>query len=167
MTSTEAMPEKKNILIQLPEIYKQTPMFCGPTCLRMIFKFHGIEKTEEELAELTKASRTDGTSPDEIVRVAREFGFQAEYKTRSSIEELRLLIEQGVPPIVDWFSEENGHYSIVIGIDDEYVTMAEPLTGSTRTLTIKNFLIKWFELDAYPPQDPSNFTLRDIIIIKK
>ncbi len=155
-------------IIELPEIYKQTPMFCGPTCLRIVFRYYDIQKTEEELAEMCQSSRETGTDPQNMVQVAQELGLRTEYMRESSIDEVRSLTSQGIPVIVDWFSpEQAGHYSVIIGVGNRELIMAEPLTGSTRRMTIKDFLNHWFELDSYPPKDPSKFTLREMIVIQK
>ena len=44
--------------------------------------------------------------------------------------------------------------------------MVDPLTGNIKKITFQDFLNRWFELDSYPPQNPVNFKLREIIVIK-
>jgi len=159
---------KEGKLRQLPiELFKQSEGFCGPTSLRMVLAYYGTEKTEDELVNLMSATREYGCDPTDIVSAATRLGFDAQYKDRSSIEEVTSFIDQKNPVIVQWFSpEENGHYSVISGYEDDNLVMVDPLTGSIRKITSQDFLNRWFELDSYPPQNPANFKLRELIVIK-
>jgi len=98
---------------------------------------------------------------------ARFWVFAVTYKQRSSITELKSLVESGVPVIVEWFSpEDNGHYSPVVGFEGDDILLADSLIGDIRRMPIKQFEIRWFEIDDYPPKEPANFFLREIFIIK-
>jgi len=149
------------------ELFKQSEGFCGPASLKMILGYYGTKKTEDELADLIGATREYGCDPADIVTAAEKVGFTAQYKEGSSIEEITSLIDQKVPVIVQWFSpEENGHYSVISGYEGDNLVMVDPLTGSIRKIVSQDFLNRWFELDVYPPENPANFKLREIIIIK-
>lgn len=156
-------------MIKLPKIYKQTTLYtCGPAALAMVFGYYGIEKSEEELVELAKTTQENGTENKDMVRVAQELGLDAEYKKESSIAELKQFVDRGIPIIVLWFSpEEGGHFSVVVEVNSDEVVMADSLLGGERRMKIIDFLNRWFELDDYPPQNPANFTLREIIVIRK
>jgi len=149
------------------ELFKQSEGFCGPASLKMVLSYYGTEKTEDELADLMGATREYGCDPIDIVSAAEKVGFSAQYKERSSIEEITSFIDQKIPVIVQWFSpEENGHYSVISGYEGDNLVMVDPLTGSFRKIASQDFLNRWFELDSYPPQNPANFKLREIIVIK-
>lgn len=149
------------------ELFKQSEGFCGPASLKIILAYYGTEKTEDELANVMGATREYGCDPADIVSVAEKIGYSAQYKERSSIGEITSLIDQEIPVIVQWFSpEENGHYSVISGYENDNLVMVDPLTGSVRKIASQDFLNRWFELDAYPPKNPANFKLREIIIIK-
>ena len=117
---------------QLPiELFKQSEGFCGPASLKMVLVYYGIEKTEDEVADLIGATREYGCDPIDIVSAAEKVGFSAQYKERSSIEEITSFIDQKIPVIVQWFSpEENGHYSVISGYEGDNLVMVDPLTGS-------------------------------------
>lgn len=159
---------KETKIRQLPvELFKQSEGFCGPASLKMILAYYGVAKTEEELANLMGATREYGCDPTDIILAAERLGFSAHYKEKSSIEEIASLIDQKIPVIVQWFSpEENGHYSVISGYENDDLIMVDPLSGSIRKMASQNFLNRWFELDSYPPQNPANFKLREIIVVK-
>lgn len=81
-----------------------------------------------------------GTYVGEIVRVARDFGFNAEVKENLTLQDLHAALTKGIPVIVcgqAWRSRENSdkslqedweddHYIVVLGIDDKYVYYQDP-----------------------------------------
>lgn len=132
----------------------------------MVLDYYHTEKSIEELAELLHATPEYGCDPEDIVRVAQELGFAVEYKQNSSLDEVRRLVEKGIPVIVEWFSpEDNGHYSPVVGFEAATIVLADPLLGTLRKIDTKQFEYRWFELDNYPPQNQASFRLREIIVI--
>ena len=147
---------------------QETTYSCGPASLKMVLAYFGMEKNEGELIELTGAKKEIGCEPDGIVSAAEKLGFEAEYKEYSSLDEIGRLMTDDVMVIVNWFSPEvNGHYSVVVEITDENITLANPTHGAYTTMTHAGFLNHWFELDEYPPKDPCKFYLRGIVSIRK
>jgi len=150
------------------KLFKQSRGYCGPAALKMVLSHFEVDKTEDELADLIGVTRETGCEPGAIVKVAKKLGFDAYYKTNSSIEELKKYVEEDTLVIVDWFSpEQDGHYSLVVGFEGENIILADPHFGGYNKIDIKKFLNRWFELDDYPPKDQSKFCLREIIVIKK
>jgi len=144
--------------------FKQSRGYCGPASLKMILSLYGINKSEKTLAKLTKTSRIKGCSEDNLIRVAKSFGFKGYKKQKSSIEELRGLIKKGIPVIVDWFSPEEGaHYSVVVGFDKSNIFLADPHYSKIRKHKISWFEERWF--DIFPK--PNNLILREIIVISR
>jgi hypothetical protein len=44
------------------KLFKQSKGYCGPASLKMVLSFYGINKSENYLARLTKATRERGSS---------------------------------------------------------------------------------------------------------
>lgn len=55
--------------------FRQSLNLCGPAALKMVLDFYGLEKSEEELARLTRASLEHGTSGENLIAAARQLGF--------------------------------------------------------------------------------------------
>jgi len=142
--------------------FKQSRGYCGPASIKMVLCAYGINKSEKELARLTKSSRIKGCSEKNIVKVAKEFGFQGYIKQNSSIKELKSLISKGIPVIVDWFSpEEAGHYSVVVGFEKKDIIIADPHFGKLKKHKINWFEERWFDVVK------EKLILREIIVIYK
>lgn len=142
--------------------FKQSPGMCGPACLKMIFEYYGINKSEKELAKLTKTTPTRGCFEKDMVRASNQFGFKAVVKDKSSIKELRKLVSKGIPVIVDWFSPiDAGHYSVVVGFSGSKILIADPLFGK-----IMKYNLKWFE-ERWIDVIKNKLILKGVIIIRK
>ena len=127
--------------------FKQTKGYCGPASLKMVLGHYKIHKSENELAKLTKTSRTKGCKEENMVKLAKKFGLNAYFKENSSIKELKSLIKKKIPVIVDWFSsEENGHYSLIIGFNKNKIIIADPHFGKIKKHNIKWFEERWFDI---------------------
>lgn len=135
----------QNKMINL-KLFKQTHGYCGPTALRMVLDYYGLEKTEEELARLVGATKEEGCDPWQIASAAKKLGFQAHYIKNSSINEIKRLLAEGIPPIVDWNPKPNhGHYSVVVGIEKDRIIIADSGRGYTFSMDLEEFQKKWYE----------------------
>src|SRR3989344_838539 len=125
--------------------FKQSRGYCGPASLKIILSYFGINKSEKELAKLTKTSRDKGCKEENIVKVARKLGLKGKIKQNSSIKEIKSLIAKDIPLIVNWFSpEEGGHYSVVVGFGRNQIIIVDPHFGQIRRHNIKWFEDRWF-----------------------
>ena len=144
------------------KLFKQSKGFCGPASLKMVLSAYGITKSEKNLAKLTKTTRKKGCSEKNIIEVAKNLGFKAYIKQKSSIKELKKLIKKKIPIIVDWFSpEEAGHYSVVVGFEKDKIILADPHFGK-----LKKHKINWFE-ERWHDIVNDKLILREIIVIYK
>jgi ABC-type bacteriocin/lantibiotic exporter with double-glycine peptidase domain len=144
------------------KLFKQSPGYCGPACLKMVLSVYGIEKSENYLAKLTKTSRKAGCWEKDIVKAAKKFGLEGYVKQKSSIKELKLLVKKGIPVIVDWFSpEQAGHYSVVVGFEKNNILLADPHFGMVVKHKIDWFEERWFDMPF------EGLLIREIIVIHK
>jgi len=96
--------------------FRQRTGYCGPASLKMVMRYYGFNRTEKEIARLSGASKTKGTTPEGLVRTAKKFKFNAFVKENCKIKHIRKYLNKGVPLIVAWFSTDDQHYSVVVGI---------------------------------------------------
>ena len=146
--------------------FKQTPGFCGPACLKIVLNYYGVEKTETELAKLLNFDVKKGTPAKDFLEVANKLGFKAEIKDNSSFEDIKKYLRKKIPVIVDWFLNDEGHYSVVAGIDNENIYLQDPNLGHLRAMKLETFYRIWFDF----PGDflnKDNLILRRIIVIEK
>ena len=128
--------------------YNQTLGYCGPAALKMVLGALGIQKSEAELAKLSNTTRKDGVEPEGLVDAAKKLGLKAFQKENSTIDELKIYVkDKKIPIIVDWFSTDDGHYSVAVNMDDTTITLADPELGKFRKMDLKKFEKVWFDFD--------------------
>jgi ATP-binding cassette subfamily B protein len=115
--------------------YKQPDeMDCGPTCLRMIIKYHGKDISLYDLRMLSQTTR-EGTSLMGLREAAEKLGFEASgYKT--SFEYLQ---EIPLPCIIHW---NQSHFVVLYKISRRYILIADPSHGLLK-YKIEDFLKSW------------------------
>jgi predicted double-glycine peptidase len=132
---------------------------CGVASAQAILKYYGIEKREDQLAEQLGATEADGTSPSQIVAGFESYGSVATMKENTTLDDLRANIRNRIPTMVaiqawldtypspDWNTNwEDGHWVIVIGLDDKNVYFEDPsLLGTRGWLTQEEFLVRWHD----------------------
>ena len=149
---------------------------CGPASLKILLSYYGLEKTEKELAALTQVVPGIGVDDKSIALVAKSLGFTVEIKSESSFEDIEEYLKKGIPVIVDWFTRgrsdysdsevADGHYSVVIGLDDEYIYLQDPEIGVLRKIERGDFMKVWFDFSGEFLK-PNELIIRQLIAIYK
>lgn len=151
--------------------------FCGPASLKIVLDYYGVIKSEEELANLTNKDDDIGISDQDIKRVAEELGFKVEIKEFSTYEDIKEWLKKGVPVIVDWFTRgrydygENevadGHNSVVIGLDENFIYLQDPEIGGVRKLEREDFIRVWFDFKSDHIEKWGDMVIRQLVAIYK
>ena len=128
---------------------------CGPASLKILLSYYGVDKSEQELAQLANIVPNIGIDDKSIARVAESLGFKVQIKNESSFSDIEEWLKKDVPVIVDWFTRgrsdysdsevADGHYSVVIGLDDEYIYLQDPEIGAVRKIKREDFMRVWFD----------------------
>lgn len=149
---------------------------CGPASLKIVLDHYGIEKTEKELAILTKLVPGLGIDDRSIAEAAKALGFKAEIKNRATFEDIAAWLSKGVPVIVDWFTRgradygdsevPDGHYSVVVGLDEEFIFLQDPEIGGERRIARDDFMKVWFDF-AGRYLKPEELIIRQLIAIHR
>ena len=126
-------------LLDIADVRQATPYTCGVASSLAILNYYGIETREDSLAELFGTTEESGTSPQQIVAGFASFGLEAILKVDTSLEDLSANLRDGIPtmvavqawldpyPAVDWSANwEDGHWVIVIGMDDRNIYFEDP-----------------------------------------
>lgn len=129
--------------------------YCGPACLKMVLAYFGIEKTEEEVATLCNRDSVLGTNAMAIKHAAETYGMQVEVQNGANFEDIRSWLAKKIPIIVNWFTRgrsdysdstvPDGHYSVVVGLDESRIYLQDPEIGELRTINRDDFLRVWFD----------------------
>ena len=163
-------PNKTPLLERVPDVQQSTNFSCGAAALQAVLGYWGIRTQEQTLMEALHTNEMSGTSPESIIRVAREMGLDAYARENLDIKAL----EEAVPriPVIcaiqAWPNSheakftwnkcwEEGHYVIVIGIDKQNVYVEDPsLFGTRGFIPREEFLERWHDYEGDPPLDKSD-----------
>lgn len=153
--------------------FKQPAKLCGPTSLRMVLDFYGVKITEKEIIKLAKydekkMDKKDNTGAKRLADGAKSLGFQAFVKDNSRLEDVRhYVLKKKVPVIVNWFSETEGHYSVVVDIDKKQITLRDPETGGLRKIPLKTFEDIWFDFSPHHIRTPNSLVVKRMIVVER
>jgi ABC-type bacteriocin/lantibiotic exporter with double-glycine peptidase domain len=164
----------KNLLLIKPFQETLFKSMCGPASLKMVFDYYGIEKSEEEIAKLAGTTEDLGTDEQGIKKAAESLGFKVEIKNESSFEDIQSWLDKKVPVIVNWFTKgridyddsqvPDGHYSVVVGLDDKFIYLQDPEIGKLRKIKLNDFMKVWFDFKGEYIK-PDEIIMRQIITI--
>lgn len=147
---------------------RQTPSHCGPACLKMVFDYYGKEVSEKEIAKAAKTTIKEGTSIENMARAAKHFGFNAEHKENSSVKEMhKLVIRKKIPVIANLFAEDEGHYTVIVGIDKDNIYMIDPEEGYRKKYSLEVFKRIWFGFKKTHLTSCNDLRIRPIIVVTK
>jgi ABC-type bacteriocin/lantibiotic exporter with double-glycine peptidase domain len=105
----------------------------------MVLEALGKKTDYNTVKELCKTTH-DGTSAHNIVKTLRKFKVSVTYSTSTSFELLKKRIAKGYMAIA--YLDEN-HYSVVFGIDNEWVSIADPDPYKPERHAIETFKSRW------------------------
>ena len=147
--------------------FKSSPAHCGPGTLKMFLGYYGIQRTEKELAKELKWNEKDGVTAQNIVKTAKKYGFEGFIKDNSSLENIRRYILKKEPVIVEWFLEDDSHFSVVAGIDKKNIYLADPFIGKIRILKLDYFVSIWFGFEGEYMKTKNDLFLRRMVVLEK
>ena len=87
-------------VLAVPDVRQDKDYTCGPSSLQAVLGYYGEEAFEEDLAAECHADPENGTNPRDLVRVAKEHGFQANLRDHLELKDLEQSVEAGVPVII-------------------------------------------------------------------
>jgi ABC-type bacteriocin/lantibiotic exporter with double-glycine peptidase domain len=126
--------------------FEQSPSMCGPASLKMLFSYFEKNYTEKQLAAFCFSTKKDGTNYKGMINCVKKAGGFAFVKKNGTIKELEYFIKkEKLPVIINWFDEDDGHYSVVVDIDKKNIITIDPINGKERLLDKKIFPNIWFD----------------------
>lgn len=149
---------------------------CGPASLKIVSEYYGVELTEKRLAELSGWNESLGVDAAGIAKAAKELGFKVKVKNNSDFGDVKYWLNARVPVIVNWFTRgrsdyqdsevADGHYSVVAGLDDDFMYLQDPEIGRIRKIRKRDFLRVWFDFKGECIK-PGELIIRQLIAIYK
>jgi len=149
--------------------HRQQPGFCGPASLKMLLGFYGLEYSEDKLGELAGCTPERGVTGFDIVAAAEKIGLAGFVRDFSDLKDIDSFLNRETPVIVEWFSEDDSHFSVVVKIDEIFVYLQDPELAGLRKIEIETFLRIWFSFDSQGKvmRKKEDLILRRMIVIEK
>ena len=139
--------------------------------LKMVLDYFGVEISERELIKITGATAKNGTSLAGLKKAAQRLGFKLYFKNNADFEDVKFYLDKKIPPMVDWFSMfggySEGHYSVVVGLDDKFIYLQDPEIARVRKMPREDFKRVWFDFEGDFMKNKKDLILRRMIIIRK
>jgi uncharacterized protein len=145
--------------------FLQSPGLCGPASLKIVFDYYGVTVAEAKIAKIAGASSKKGSDIKGLIKAAKYFGFNAFYAKESSFEDIRHYIKKKIPVIVDWFLVDDGHYSVVVGIDEKNIVLIDPAIKKQRKMLLEDFYRVWFDFPGKFIRKPKDIILRSMLVV--
>ena len=153
-------------MLSIPSIRQTTDYTCGAAALLSVLRYYGLYSGGElDLAKELNTNKEWGTDPADIIKIAKKYCLRTTEHRHMTIKELLSVASEGIPVIVayqawsdsdlDW-SEcwEDGHYSVVIGCDDNNIYFEDPSleVGEVGYISKDEFLDRWHDIGSdYEP----------------
>ena len=134
----------------------------------MVLEYYGISKTEQELIKLTGSTAEIGVSANKLIKTVKRFGLDGFIKDKARIADIKdYVLHKKVPVIVDWFAEDDGHYSVVVDIDQENIYLLDPSYGHIRAMRLDKFYRVWFDFPGNFLKSKNDLIIRRMIVVLK
>jgi predicted double-glycine peptidase len=146
-------------------VVDQSPGLCGPSALKAVLAYWGVDTTEQKLAELAEADPKVGATEIQLIKAAEALGFHTLHKFEATLEDLRQAIDLWkIPVLVDWFSVYDTHWSVVCAINEEYVYLMDPEKATMRAVPLDRWVKVWF---TYPGEQisPKDLQMRSMLLV--
>ncbi len=154
----------KNKILNVP-LLKQKKDTCGPTALRMIFKYFGKEINEKEIIKFIGGLRKYGVRTIALADYAKYAGYQSKCFSfnekaaggkaeieRPNVKRIEEYLSKGVPVILLVRSfllfnkkpSPNGHFIVITGYKNGIFFYNDPKDGQRHKISKEELLFIWF-----------------------
>lgn len=147
--------EEEQSMLQITSKKQESNYDCGAAVLYSILKFFKVKTgSYDELLKDCKTNEKSGTDPNNIIKVANDYGLKTKEYNNMSLRQLQNVLDKGNPVIINiqaWCEEKQmaslscGHYAIAIGYDEENIYFKDPFYFSkgTRKMPKDDFSKRW------------------------
>ena len=140
----------KKAVLQIGTIRQPNNYVCGPATLKLVFDFFGKKISLDEIIFVAKSTFEGGTSPKNLIKTARKFGFKTLQKSNATITDIEKQIEKQFPVIIVYQAWGDGHYSVIYGFNKTYFFISDPAFEKGYRKIKKEVLVNsWHDFDMH------------------
>jgi ABC-type bacteriocin/lantibiotic exporter with double-glycine peptidase domain len=111
----------------------------------MVFAYYGIHESETALARELETDKENGTPHRALIDAVGRRGLFSYVNNDAPYDEILFLLTQEKPVIVHYreMSNDDGHYSVVVGWEGERIFLNDPWNGERMPLSRSDFEERW------------------------
>lgn len=150
--------------IDIPK-YKQIPLACGPTCLKMIFSYHGLKLSLTEIIKKIGNLKKYGTKTVKLAELAKKLGFKIHcysYEKKLAkdfceikipdLEDIIKFLKQQIPVIIavnmsilyNQKPSNKGHFVVINGYDKNVFFYIDPQDAKEHQISKNHLMFAWY-----------------------
>lgn len=140
-------------LIKDVPVFVQGDKLCGPAALTTVINFHGVDVTQQQIADKVFTEKAQGTFTLDMLLYAKDVeGLRATHYS-GGLTDVKQRVREGNPPVLFLKSRmmrfPKGHYVVVTGFSDTYKVVILHDGGQKQTLMSYNRLLAAWKKTAY------------------
>jgi len=131
--------------IEVPFLWQYDEYSCGIKVAQMVLAYYKIPEAERNLSEALNTSQNGYTRNENLVEIFSSYGLFCFENQNGSIGQVRDLINQGFPVIVNFIepTKDEGHFAVVIEVTGDKVILNDPGNGEGFEIGINDFEKRW------------------------
>lgn len=157
-------PKLPEDVLRVPLIGQVRSYSCGPAALLGVLRYYQMFSGPESALYKPLGTHPDeGTLPEALAQTARSFGLLATVEQPMTLDGLRTALAEKKTVILElqaWAGSatrtrrwskiwDDGHYVVLIGMDDYYLYFMDPSTGDAYTyLPIRELAARWHDVNG-------------------
>jgi ABC-type bacteriocin/lantibiotic exporter with double-glycine peptidase domain len=137
----------KKVILPVGHHRQVTPWSCGPSALKIILDYYGNKINPKKIISSTQCT-FEGTLHKGLRNMLFGLGYKFIEKENASLDDIEELILKGMPVMVDYQAYHGGHYSTIIGYDQNRFFISDPASDKKyKWINKQDFLKRWHEED--------------------
>jgi len=124
-------------VINLTPIEQKGNYDCGVASAAMVLKHFNVPADYERLLQECKTTKETGTKPEDLANgiTAVSEDIVANVCTRIPWNELiKMNKDSRTLVILNFWDVDDGHYAVMVDVNDSYIVIADPTTGEYRLI---------------------------------
>jgi hypothetical protein len=137
----------KKVILPVGHHRQVTPWSCGPSALKIVLDFYENKINPGKLISETECT-TEGTLHKGLRKILDKLGYKYIEKEKATIDDIEEFIIKGIPVIVDYQAYHGGHFSTIIGFDENRFYISDPASDKKyKWIKKQDFEKRWHEED--------------------
>lgn len=153
----ENKKESEKKILNFPNHRQSTNYTCADAVVQTIFEYYGADYREMDIAKQLGSLPKEGTHVDKVEKFINKHGLETDVKEKMTINDLIKYIDKNIPVMIliqAWGEKKDyknvwncGHYTAVIGYDDENIYFGEPSLYTIGAIKKSELIDRWHDKD--------------------